>query len=235
MKSKPGMLLAVIVVLSVATDAWSLDTNSAWFRGHFSAGTRTPTPIPIPTRTPTPTPTPTTEPAPSDAFQVRYASNLNIGDSVVNLTNTGTQSGSEPAGNICANVYVFDPAEEMIACCSCNITPNGLNSFSARSDLISNPLTPAIPTSIIIKLLATTGPCNPSAPTAANLAPGLRAWGTTIHALPTSPVTYGVTETEFSPAVLSASELDNLTSLCADIEENGSGFGICRGCRTGGQ
>ena len=51
--------------------------------------------------------------------------------------------------NICVNVYTFDPAEEEIACCACLVTPNGLNSLSAVSDLTSNPLTPAIPTSIV--------------------------------------------------------------------------------------
>ena len=152
----------------------------------------------------------------------------------MNITNAGTQGGTGPAGNICVNVYVFDPAEEMVACCACNVTPNGLQSISARGSLINNTFTPAIPTSIIIKLLASTGACNPSSVSAANLAPGMRAWGTTVHALPTSPVTYGVTETEFSPAVLSASELETLTSLCGFIQDNGSGFGICSGCSTGG-
>ena len=52
------------------------------------------------------------------------------------------------------NTYVFDPQEEEIGCCSCLVTPNGLNSLSAKSDLISNNLTPAVPTSIIIKLVA---------------------------------------------------------------------------------
>ena len=33
---------------------------------------------------------PTPLAAPIDAFLVRYASNLNLGDSVVNITNTGT-------------------------------------------------------------------------------------------------------------------------------------------------
>ena len=39
-------------------------------------------------------------------FQVRYFSNLNLADSVINITNSGAQ-GMEPGGNICANVYVF--------------------------------------------------------------------------------------------------------------------------------
>jgi hypothetical protein len=175
--------------------------------------------------------------AQDDAFQVRYASNLNIGDSVINVTNTGT-SGTAGAfgqisGNICVNVYTFDPAEELVSCCSCSVTPNGLQSISVRGSLTSNPLTPAIPTSVVIKLLATAGgACNASAPGA--LAAGMRAWGTTIHALPTSPVSYGVTETEFSNGGLSAAELANLTTFCGFIQANGSGFGICSGCSTGG-
>ena len=83
-------------------------------------------------------------------YQIGYAANLNIGDSVLNLSNDGRQGGFLGAlpfkteGNICVNVYTFDPAEEEIACCACLVTPNGLNSLSAVSDLTSNPLTPAI-------------------------------------------------------------------------------------------
>ena len=51
-----------------------------------------------------------------DDFQVRYASNLNKGDSVINITNTGSDV---PVGdNLCVNVYTFDPSEEMVSCCS---------------------------------------------------------------------------------------------------------------------
>jgi len=57
-------------------------------------------------------------------------------------------------GNLCANVYTFDPAEEMVSCCACLVTPNALVSLSAKNDLINNVLTPAIPTSIVIKLLS---------------------------------------------------------------------------------
>ena len=166
--------------------------------------------------------------AQADAFQVRYASNLNIGDSVINVTNAGTSGG-----NICANVYTFSPDEQLISCCSCVVTPNALVSLSANSDLVSNTLTPAHPTSIVVKLLATTGAaCNAAAPGA--LAGGLRAWGTTLHAAPTTPVSYAVTETEFSQAGLSAGELARISSFCGFIQANGSGFGICRSCRLGG-
>ncbi len=176
----------------------------------------------------------------ADAFQIGYASNLNIGDSVVNLTNAGTVSGADPAGRICANVYTFDPAEELISCCTCMVTPNGLDSLSDQGDLISNTLTPGVPTSIVIKLVATLpnlGTCNAGnggvAFTAAQLAPGLRAWGTSLHN-DAAAGAYQVTERAFQPAVLSTSELHKLTSYCNFIQAIGSGYGICKSCKTGG-
>jgi hypothetical protein len=51
------------------------------------------------------------------------------------------------------------------------VTPNGLNALSAIADLTGNPLTPAIPTSLVVKLISSepgidqTGAftlCNPS-------------------------------------------------------------------------
>lgn len=170
-------------------------------------------------------------PGPGDAFQVRYANNLNIGDSVVEITNAGSSGG-----NVCENIYVFDTVEEMVACCSCSGSPNGLRSISVKNNLISNTLTPEIPNAVVIKLVATTPPssggCNPLSPavtsvTRSNTASGMRAWGTTLHALPTTPVTYGVTETEFSPATLRTSELQSIITTCTGIVHNGSGFGIC--------
>jgi hypothetical protein len=169
-------------------------------------------------------------------FQVRYASNLDQGDSYVNITNTGVRGG-DPVGRICANAYVFDPNEEMVACCSCMVTPNGVKSFSVVNDLISNPLTPNVPKSVVIKLLSTApdanGTCDAAAPTGDILASGLRAWGTSLHALPTFPTTYGITETPFSIADLSVTELKNLTLYCGAIQRYlGGGYGICRKCRT---
>jgi hypothetical protein len=174
--------------------------------------------------------------APSDAFQVRYAANLNVGDSVINISNAGTQNAAGALTNICANVYAFSPDEQLISCCSCTVTPNALVSLSAVSDLISNTLTPARPNSIVVKLIATAGTaCNASNVPVANLAAGMVAWGTTVHAAPTTPVTYAVTETQFAEKGLSAGELARLTSFCGFIQANGSGFGICRSCRLGGQ
>jgi hypothetical protein len=165
-------------------------------------------------------------------FQIRYASNLNIGDSVVNISNSGATGAS-----LCANIYTFDPAEELISCCTCSVTPNALQSLSVRNSLISNTLTAAIPTSVVIKILASTETtCNASAVTVPTLAPaGLLAWGTTLHAnSTTTPVSYYGSETAFTPATLSAAEFAHITSFCGFIQADASGFGICKGCAAGG-
>lgn len=184
-------------------------------------------------------------------FQVRYASNLNVGDSVINITNSGANGASlfgpgfgGAAGNICVNVYSFSPDEQLISCCSCLVTPNGLVSLSVQNDLISNTLTGVRPNSVVVKLLSTlagtggTGSSctNSAAGTTNPIVPGLLAWGTTIHA--TNPVAgtgpYSTTETGFRPATLSAGELASITNRCTNIIGNGSTFGICRSCRAGG-
>ena len=172
-----------------------------------------------------------TEVIPPDSFRIGYAANMNIGDSVVNLTNSGTAGGFEPAGNICANVFVFAEDQQLVACCACPLTPNHLKTLSVRNDLISNTLTPGVPIGVSVAVVATTGTCNPSNPTVGTLTSGLMTFGTTIHAKPDG--TYGVTEFPYSTASLSNSELQKLTSYCGFIQANGSGYGICKSCRQG--
>src|SRR5262249_44471767 len=109
--------------------------------------------------------------------------------------------------------------------------------LSVQADLISNTLSPATPTSVITKLVSTRpiandSVCDPSHES--TLAPGMRAWGTTLHVLPGTPATLGLTETDFLNGGLSQPEYDHLTSFCGFIKSNGSGFGICKSCRTGG-
>ena len=180
---------------------------------------------------------------PEGSYQVRYVSNLNLGDSVVNITNSGARGAGQAAGTsasttgaICANVYAFSPDEQMVSCCTCPVTPNGLVRLSVRSDIISNTLTPAVPTALVIKLYATAPVGGSCAAAAANPlaapSPGMIAWGTTVH---TGPVAgqLATTETPFLYGTLSAGELDRLVSLCTFINANGSGFGVCRSCQLG--
>lgn len=188
-------------------------------------------------------------------FQVRYAANLNIGESYINITNTGANGASllgpffgGAAGNICVNAYSFSQDEQLIFCCSCLVTPNALVNLGVARDLTSNTLTQVVPNSVVVKLLATgaggtagTGTsCTNSAALAGDathpIVGGLLAWGTTVHNGPNGVPGYTVTETAFSPATLSAGELASITGRCASIIGNGSGHGSCPApvCRAGG-
>ena len=188
---------------------------------------------------------------PLDFFQVRYAANLTAGDSVINITNTGANGAplngpgfGNAAGNICVNVYAFSPDEQLISCCSCLVTPNGLVALSVNSDLVSNTLTGVRPNSVVVKLVNTGASAAFNGTTCTNsaamagaaafpLAGGLLAFGTTLHA-GAAAGSFPVTETPFLKATLSPGELASITNRCTNIVGNGSSFGICRSCRAGG-
>ena len=119
-------------------------------------------------------------------------------------------------GDIWANIYAYSPDEQLVSCCSSNVTPNALNSLSVKADLASNTLTPIIPSALVIKVLSSPGSTLCNSATAGTLQstdaliPGLLSWGTMIHALPvtgTPATTYGVTETAFSRGVLSRAKI----------------------------
>lgn len=201
-------------------------------------------------------------PAAVDApYQVRYASNLNLGDSYINATNSGAAGAGLAAGTsasttgaFCLNVYAFSPDEQMVACCSCPVTPNGLVKLSVLDDVVYRTLTPAVPTAVVIKLYSTTpqgSTCNAATP--GRPQPGLLAWGTTLHTVK-GPGLGGtkMTETPFLPGTLSLGwedrsnadgpqpkaagdigELGRLTQLCGFIQANGSTYGICKSCTIG--
>src|ERR1700683_3568758 len=158
-------------------------------------------------------------------FQVRYAANLNIGESYIDITNTGANGASllgpgfgTAAGNICVNVYAFDPGEELIACCSCLVTPDQTVNLGVNRALTVKTLTGVVPASVTVKLLTSlaggdgTGTsCTNSAGTVATatLAGGLAAWGTTLHATP-AVGSYASTEAPFTVSTLSQGELNSI-------------------------
>lgn len=178
-------------------------------------------------------------------FQVRYVANLNLANSQIFITNSGASgadvfSGTTASitGSICANVYAFNAQEELLSCCSCPVTPNGLVKVSVQQDILPNLLTPETPNSMVIKLVASapiasgpTATCAQSDILAGSasslLLPGMLAWGTTTH---TGAAGLSSTETPFSPSTLSTGELTRLTTLCRFITANGSGHGICNSC-----
>jgi hypothetical protein len=180
-------------------------------------------------------------------FQVSYAANPGAGESIINMINDGANGaallgpGFGAAGNTCVNVYAFDPGEELIACCSCLLTPDQVMNLGVNADLTIKTQTGVVPSSVTIKLLNTlAGPtgtatsCTNSAGLAGTAAfpivPGLVAYGTTPQAAGT---TYNMVEHPFIPATLSADELASIVGRCASIIGNASGYGICLQCRSG--
>jgi hypothetical protein len=181
-----------------------------------------------------------------DVFEITYASNLAAGDAEVNITNTGANGAplngpgvGNPTGNICVNVYAFSPDEQLISCCSCLVTPNGLVSLSVEKDIVANTLAGVKPGSVVVKLVSTlAGPsgsgttCTNSAAAPSPLAPGLEAWRTSLHVAAAGG--FATSETGFTQATLSPGELASVANRCANIIGNGSTFGICNSCRAGG-
>jgi hypothetical protein len=185
-------------------------------------------------------------------FQVSYAANPSAGESYVNIINTGANGApllgpggisglNTAAGNTCVNVYAFDPGEELVACCSCLLTPNQVVNLGVNANLTIKTETGIIPTSVTIKLLNTlagaggTGTsCTNSAASAGSTAfpivNGMVAYGTTPQ--PAGTV-YSAVEHPFIPSTLSTGELASITGRCAGIVGNASGYGICLTCRSG--
>jgi hypothetical protein len=162
-------------------------------------------------------------------YSVNYFTNANTAgfpDGTVELidpnSNGGSTVGQEP--NICANIYVFYPDEEMAACCSCMLTPDGLNQLSVNNDLTSNPLTQTVLVAGAIKIVSSPATAGCQA-TAVSPTPAVLAWGT--HILAPSTGGFWITESSFSAATLSTNELGSLQSGCKAIHLEGSGHGIC--------
>jgi len=156
----------------------------------------------------------------TDLLKVNYFSNANTAgapDGTVRISNPG--SG---AGNLCAQIYVFDPYQEMSECCACEITPDGLRTLSVNTDITGNPLTGVTlqtgTVSIVSGVVPPNGVCSPLNYV---VYPTIRAWGTHIQ-----NSNFAITETEYSDRAL-GSYNDNLLYECYAIALDGSGHGTC--------
>jgi hypothetical protein len=161
-----------------------------------------------------------------DTFKVTYFANANTPgclDGSLRVTNVGTQIGSkaDPSGNLCALIYVFDPKQELAACCGCKITPDGLLTLSVDNNLTRNTLTDVPLVTGDVKIVSSTS-CNPTKPAPAA---GIRAWMTHIQNF-VPPFAFQ-TETEASDSDLSTGELNGLAARCAAIQLDGSSYGVC--------
>ena len=150
-------------------------------------------------------------------------------DQVIRIINVGTAGTplTSPVGDICANIYVFNNDQEMIACCTERITPNELDSASVGTQLTANPLTSVVPTAGVIKIVLVPPPaggCNPAvSTTVADSSLGV-VFGTHLQAEPSGTF---VTETEKLSSPLSAAEEGFLQTACSFTLYLGSGKGTC--------
>jgi hypothetical protein len=165
----------------------------------------------------------------TDLLKVDYFVNANTTgapDGTVQITNPGS-----PTGNLCAQIYVFDPYQELSECCACLVTPDGLRTLSVDTDLTGNPLTGVKLTTGSVSIVAgyTSATFNTTCSPLNNIvSPTIRAWGTHIYANGSS---YQLTESEYSDRSLGQWN-DNLLTDCQAILLDGSGHGTCS-CGTG--
>jgi len=178
---------------------------------------------------------------PPSYFVDYYANNASpfTADQIVRVINAGEFGSpiSVPTGDICANFYVHDPNQEMIACCAAKLTPNELASAYVGKQLTFNPInTGYLPTSGVIKVTLTQdnsgASCDPRTPSGTPDATLGEVFAT--HLQVTNGATY-VTETELLSSALGTAEGGYLTQTCFFVQLLGSGTGVCKVTAGSGQ
>lgn len=166
----------------------------------------------------------------NSVYFVTYYSNAPHSDAVPDQTVRIINDGDTGA-DLWASFYVYDDSQEMQACCSCGVTPDGLLSESVRRNLANNPLT-GIPVSHgIIKIISSS--VNASGPNFTNTTmPGLRGWATHVQSVrnqyPYGPAGYSQTETALTASDLGLSDKTLQEELCFYIHLLGGGHqGVC--------
>jgi hypothetical protein len=146
---------------------------------------------------------------------------------LVNFGALGTPLTS-PIGDVCANIYVFDANQEMVECCSCRITPNGLRTISVANDLTNNPLTSVVPVNGAIKIITTQdGVCSAVIGGTAIGLDSLVGFGTHLQTSGGTAQGTSFTETKIPAAQLSYDEEEFLYQACQFVRSLGSGKGVC--------
>jgi hypothetical protein len=177
----------------------------------------------------------------NDAYRLGYYGGANFGfpAAEVNIVNPGSTGGyskfdpnapGDDFGDLCANIYVFTADQEMVECCSCFISPNGLRTLNIDVDLTANPLTSTAPHSGLIKIVSSdidssqgdgacsgvsTNPAGKAEFTDVAGAPyepegSLRTWST--HIRPTTASLFTLTEASFRHADLGHKHFGDSTS-----------------------
>ena len=159
-----------------------------------------------------------------------YSNNYDHGyDQSIRIINVGTLGTpmTSPVGDICANVYVFDANQEMLACCAARLTPNELATAFVHGQLTDNTVTTVVPGSGVIKIVLAQPPGSSCTPTTIGATPdaGLGVvFGTHLQKESNN---LWVTETQKQPSTLSSQEQGFLQLACSFALYIGSGQGTC--------
>ena len=162
-----------------------------------------------------------------------------FGDNIIHLINPNGGSAAVLGSSdkpVCANIYVFDDDQEMVACCSCDITSNGLATISVDKDLLADPiLSGGAPDGIedgSVAIVASPGSygCYPGgyvhSPSLANLLGSISHVQTIKNNR--GEFTRGFTEVRLNDDA--GGDTSNVTYLqeeCNNLVYNGSGAGFC--------
>ena len=152
----------------------------------------------------------------TDVFWVAYYSGGATNAAVTGGTDVRIINPGVAGGTTCADIYVFDPREELKECCHCRITPDGLLTLTL-GQLTNNPANGEFNANGVIKIVADTASnCNERSPVPT---PELRSWIV-------NPNNATLDEEPFAATPLSAQELFDLKLLCSGIP-NQTGPGVC--------
>jgi hypothetical protein len=136
------------------------------------------------------------------------------------LDNPGSVNGQGTVYDLWALIYVFDADQQLVECCGCKLTPDGLRTLDVNHDLTSNPNNGLFSLSGtgVIKV-ASSSHSNPGAPIV--FSGTILGWGTHEN------YKGSVTETNSQKVSVSQAEANRLAFVCSIIQSNSSGAGIC--------
>ena len=113
----------------------------------------------------------------SDVYQATYFYNLGTGTNDASITIL--DPGVNAPANICANIYVLNPSEELEACCSVLLTPDEIVQ-GQLSGLVTNLLNNNGLVNGVVKIFSSTAGTGavacPAGSTSITTTPDLRAW-----------------------------------------------------------
>jgi hypothetical protein len=154
------------------------------------------------------------------AFFLSYYANAHTPgapDGTLRLTNDGHAS----AGNLWADIYVFNDTEQLEDCCSCEVTPNGYLSLSVDKDLTGDPLSWELFHDRGLIMVVSSATFGPTAPVPK---PGIRAWITHPEALAPNGQ-YSLSVEQLTDSNLGSEEATELAETCSFIYTLGIGDG----------